>query len=109
MLKFNKKKPLFGNGSDLSELGETSQITSEKLETAVKALEEKLQEKPKDKPLKKAIRQLRKDFLPLYSQPDCNSGWDSARESFLTGTANTICPCIRDCSRHRGMTLSVWS
>jgi hypothetical protein len=52
------------SGQDLSELVEATKITSEKLEAAIKRLEEKLQEKPKDKPLKKAIRQLRKDLLP---------------------------------------------
>jgi len=49
---------------DLGELGEAAEMTSEKLETAVKKLEERLQEKPKDKPLKKAVRVLRKDLLP---------------------------------------------
>ncbi|OME78572.1 transposase [Paenibacillus sp. FSL A5-0031] len=49
---------------DLSELGEAVEMTSEKLETAVKKLEERLQEKPKDKPLKKTVRALRKDLLP---------------------------------------------
>lgn len=49
---------------DLRELGQTAEITSERLETAVKQLEERLQEKPKDKPLKKAVRVLRKDLLP---------------------------------------------
>ncbi|KAE9032729.1 hypothetical protein PF010_g33405, partial [Phytophthora fragariae] len=49
---------------DLGELGEAAEITSEKLETAVKKLEERLQEKPKDKPLKKAVRALRKELLP---------------------------------------------
>ncbi|MCP1312701.1 transposase, partial [Paenibacillus tyrfis] len=53
------------NGSrDLYELGESSQITSQKLELAVKQLEERLQEKPKDKPLKKAVRTLQKDLIP---------------------------------------------
>ncbi len=51
-------------GADLPELGETSALTAEKLEQAVKHLEEKLSEKPKDKTLKKAVRQLRKDLLP---------------------------------------------
>jgi transposase len=51
-------------GKDLCELGEASKITSEKLEKAVKQLEERLQGKPKDKPLKKAVRALRKDLLP---------------------------------------------
>lgn len=49
---------------DLLELGESSTITSEKLEKAVQQLEEKLQAKPKDKPLKKAVRLVRKDLLP---------------------------------------------
>lgn len=51
-------------GQDLSELGEVSEITSQKLETAVKQLEERLHAKPKDKHLKKAVRVLRKDLLP---------------------------------------------
>ncbi|MEH7087194.1 IS1182 family transposase, partial [Neobacillus drentensis] len=49
---------------DLLELGESSDITSEKLEQAVQQLEEKLQHNPKDKPLKKAVRLVRKDLLP---------------------------------------------
>ncbi|MBP1156918.1 hypothetical protein ACVLD2_004429 [Paenibacillus sp. PvR052] len=49
---------------DLCELGESSKMTSDKLELAVKQLEERLQEKPKDKPLKRALRILRKDLLP---------------------------------------------
>jgi transposase len=52
------------HGQDLLELGDTTVITSEKLETAVKKLELSLQEKPKDKPLKKAISTLRRDLLP---------------------------------------------
>lgn len=51
-------------GKDLLKLGEFSSITSEKLEQAVKQVEDRLQEKPKDKLLKKAVRTLRKDFLP---------------------------------------------
>lgn len=51
-------------GQELSELGESSQISSEKLERMTQALESQLLEKPKDKPLKKAVRKLRKDLLP---------------------------------------------
>ena len=39
-------------GKDLREIGESSSITSEKLEHAVKQLEERLQEKPREKSLK---------------------------------------------------------
>lgn len=60
-----KKQEEWEHGhQDLSELGEAVEMTSEKLETAVKKLEERLQEKPKDKPLKKTVRALRKDLLP---------------------------------------------
>jgi hypothetical protein len=51
-------------GTDLSELGEASTLTAEKLEKAVQQLEKSLQEKPKNKTVKKAVRQLRKDLLP---------------------------------------------
>lgn len=51
-------------GRDLPELGESSTISSEKLEKAVQQLEEKLKDKPKDKSLKKAVRLVRKDLLP---------------------------------------------
>ncbi|WCF11077.1 IS1182 family transposase [Paenibacillus thiaminolyticus] len=51
-------------GQDLRELGESSEVTSEKLEQAVEHLEQKLQKQPKNKPLKKAVRLLRKDLLP---------------------------------------------
>ncbi|MEW9702983.1 IS1182 family transposase [Paenibacillus sp. SI8] len=59
-----KQEERANGGQDLCELGEASKITSEKLENAVKQLEERLQEKPKDNPLKKAVRALRKDLLP---------------------------------------------
>lgn len=55
-------------GHDLPELGESSSITSEKLETALQQLEEKLQNKPKNKPLKKAVRLVRKDLLPRLAK-----------------------------------------
>jgi len=51
-------------GQDLRELGESSEVTSEKLEKAVEHLEQKLQKQPKNKPLKKAVRLWRKDLLP---------------------------------------------
>ncbi|WP_342438712.1 hypothetical protein NSS79_06305 [Paenibacillus sp. FSL L8-0436] len=51
-------------GQDLSELGESAEISSEKLEQMTQALESQLLEKPKNKPLKKAVRMLRKDLLP---------------------------------------------
>jgi transposase len=51
-------------GQDLSELGESTEMSSEKLEQMTQALELQLLEKPKDKPLKKAVRKLRKDLLP---------------------------------------------
>jgi transposase len=69
-------------GTDLSELGEASKITSEKLETAVKQLEEKLQEKPKDKPLKKAVRQLRKDLLPRLQKYEASQEILGNRNSY---------------------------
>ncbi|MNB90303.1 Transposase DDE domain protein [compost metagenome] len=52
------------SGQDLSELGESTEMSSEKLEQMTQALESQLLEKPKDKPLKKAVRKLRKDLLP---------------------------------------------
>jgi transposase len=70
------------NGQDLSELGETTKITSEKLETAVKRLEDKLQEKPKDKPLKKVVRQLRKDLLPRLQKYETHQDILGNRNSY---------------------------
>ncbi|MGG0938611.1 IS1182 family transposase [Brevibacillus centrosporus] len=67
---------------DLSELGEATKITSEKLETAVKQLEEKLQAKPKDKPLKKAVRQIRKDLLPRLQKYETHQEILEDRNSF---------------------------
>ena len=51
-------------GEDLVELGESSKLTSAKLEKAVARLEEKLKDEPKNKPVKKVVRLLRKDLLP---------------------------------------------
>ncbi|MFK4305096.1 hypothetical protein ABH892_005268 [Paenibacillus sp. RC254] len=54
-------------GKDLAELGEPSEIRSEKLEQLTQELEAELADQPKSKPLKKAVRKLRKDLLPrLY-------------------------------------------
>ena len=70
-----------GSG-DLRELGEASKITSEKLEVAVKQLEERLQEKPKNKPLKKAVRTLRKDFLPRLQKYETHEEILGSRNSY---------------------------
>jgi transposase len=69
-------------GKDLPELGEAAGITSEKLEDAVKRLEEKLKEQPKDKPLKKAVRQLRKDLLPRLQKYEAHQHILGTRNSY---------------------------
>ncbi|NGP58031.1 IS1182 family transposase [Paenibacillus thiaminolyticus] len=69
-------------GKDLLELGESSSITSEKLEQAVKQLEERLQENPKDKPLKKAVRTLRKDLLPRLQKYETQEAILGTRNSY---------------------------
>ena len=51
-------------GSDLLELGEGTELTSEKLEAATAKLEAKLKEAPKNKEVKRVVKQLRKDLLP---------------------------------------------
>ncbi|OME89861.1 transposase, partial [Paenibacillus sp. FSL H7-0331] len=67
---------------DLSERGEVSEMTSEKLETAVKQLEERLQAQPKDKSLKKAVRALRKDLLPRLQRYETHQGILGNRNSY---------------------------
>ena len=69
-------------GADLAELGETAQITSEKLEQAVAKLEAKLKEKPTDKPLKKTVRVLRKDLLPRLQKYEAQRKILGDRNSF---------------------------
>lgn len=69
-------------GQDLAELGETAQITSEKLEKAVAQLEAKLQANPKDKPLKKTVRVLRKDLLPRLQKYEAQLEILGDRNSF---------------------------
>jgi len=69
-------------GQDLSELGEASSLTSEKLEAAVQQLEAKLQTTPKDKPLKKAVRVLRKDLLPRLQKYEHHQEILGDRNSF---------------------------
>jgi transposase len=69
-------------GHDLSELGEATKITSEKLERAVKSLEEKLEEKPKDKLLKKTVKQLRRDLLPRLQKYEAHQEILGDRNSF---------------------------
>ncbi len=69
-------------GKDPLELGEFSSITSEKLEQAVKQVEDRLQEKPKDKLLKKAVRTLRKDFLPRLQKYETQEATLGTRNSY---------------------------
>ena len=69
-------------GQDLSELGESSEMTSEKLEKAVKRLETKLQEEPKDKPLKKIVKQIRRDFLPRLTKYEQQQATFGDRNSY---------------------------
>lgn len=67
--KLSSKEERTHGGQDLLGLSESCAITSEKLEQAVKQLEDRLQDKPKDKPLKKAVRALRMDLLPRLQKP----------------------------------------
>ncbi|WP_058304253.1 IS1182 family transposase [Gorillibacterium timonense] len=69
-------------GRDLLEVGESAAVTSEKLEQAVRQLEERLQEKPKDKPLKKAVRALRKDLLPRLQRYETHQAILGTRNSY---------------------------
>ncbi|QKS47090.1 IS1182 family transposase (plasmid) [Paenibacillus cellulosilyticus] len=70
------------SGHDLTELGEASSLTSEKLELAVQQLEAQLQSRPKDKPLKKAVRMLRKDLLPRLHKYEIQQEVLGNRNSF---------------------------
>jgi hypothetical protein len=67
---------------ELSELGETAKITSEKLATAIERLEATLLENPKDKPLKNAIGKLRKDLLPRLQKYEAHQEILGDRNSF---------------------------
>ncbi|MFC0211971.1 transposase [Paenibacillus chartarius] len=69
-------------GQVLLELGESSAINSEKLEHAVKQLEEHLQEKPKGEQLKKAVRTLRKDLLPCLHKYETQEAILGTRNSY---------------------------
>jgi len=69
-------------GADLLELGESSELTADRLEQAVQRLEEKLQEKPKDKPLKKAVRLLRNNLLPRFQKYEHQQALFGDRNSF---------------------------
>ncbi|ECM9711828.1 transposase, partial [Salmonella enterica subsp. enterica serovar Infantis] len=77
-----KQEERIHGSRDLPELGEASAITSERLEQAVKELEERLQEKPKDKPLKKAVRVLRKDLLPRLQKYEDHEAILGKRNSY---------------------------
>ena len=69
-------------GKDLLELGESAVLSSEKLERAVKQLEERLQDRPKDKPLKKAVHTLRKDLLPRLQKYENHEAILGPRNSY---------------------------
>nr|WP_199616837.1 IS1182 family transposase [Paenibacillus alkalitolerans] len=69
-------------GKDLTELGESSELTSERLEKAVTRLEQKLKEEPKNKPVKKAVRVLRKDLLPRQQKYELQQKLLGERNSY---------------------------
>jgi transposase len=69
-------------GKDLAELGESSEINSEKLEQVTQKIEAQLLEKPKDKSLKKAVRKLRKDLLPRLQKYEQYQSLLGDRNSF---------------------------
>lgn len=50
--------------ADLVELGENTELTSEKLTAAVERLEAVLQEQPQARPVKRVVRQIRRNYLP---------------------------------------------
>lgn len=74
--ELERREETLHEGQEISELGEEAEVTSEKLEDAVKKLEKKLEEKPKDKPLKRAVKQIRRDFLPRLTR------YEHQRETF---------------------------
>lgn len=49
---------------DLAELGESAELTSEKLTATVERLEAVLREKPKARSVKRVVRQIRRNYLP---------------------------------------------
>src|SRR5690606_31071772 len=69
-------------GKDLAELGESSELTSAKLEQAVARLEQKLISEPKNKPIKKAVRLLRKDLLPRKQKYELHQKLLGERNSY---------------------------
>ena len=77
-----KQEDLAQGGLDLSELGETTDMTSEKLEQAVQQLELQLEARQNDKPLKKAVRSIRKDLLPRLQKYEAQQAILGKRNSF---------------------------
>lgn len=69
-------------GADLAELGESAELTSEKLTAAVERLEALLQEKPAAKPVKQAVRQIRRDYLPRLQKYEEQQAILGDRNSF---------------------------
>lgn len=69
-------------GADLAELGESTELTSEKLAAAVERLEAVLEEKPEAKPVKRAVRQIRRDYLPRLKKYEEQQAILGDRNSF---------------------------
>ena len=68
--------------TDLTELGESAELTSEKLTAAVERLEAVLQDKPKAKPVRRAVRQIRRNYLPRLRRYEVQQGLLGNRNSF---------------------------
>jgi len=68
--------------ADLSELGESAELTSERLTAAVERLEAVLKAKPKAKPVKRAVRLVRRNYLPRLRRYEQQQRLLSDRNSF---------------------------
>lgn len=80
--ELERQEELEHSGDDLLELGESSQLTSEKLEQAVEKLEARLQESPKDKSLRRSVRTIRRDLLPRLQKYESQEQTLGDRNSF---------------------------
>lgn len=77
----DKENKIYGN-NDLEELGNDSDINSEKLENIVKDINEKLSKNPDDKKLAKIKKDLEKDYIPKIKKYEEQEAILNGRNSY---------------------------
>lgn len=87
---------------DLGELGETSQLDSEKLAEKMEALNERLAQEPKNKKLARAVKKVKTDYLPRLEKYEEQERKLAGRSSYAKSDPGATFMRMKDGGLGRG-------